>query len=256
MEYLYLSILGLVQGLTEFLPVSSSGHLVLFQHFFGLNEGGLLINLVLHTATLFAVILFFYKEIIELFKSLSYKKNPKLYWIVMANIPTAIIGLLLKKVYGDLSSIWIVGLMLLVTGTLLIVIKNKQEGEGELTAKKSLAIGVLQGLAVTPGISRSGATIAGSLFMGIKKETAFAFSFLLSIPAIIGADLLELKDLLKTGFSLPVSLGSLIMGFVISFITGILALFFLKKLIKANRFHYFAYYCFIIGLCAIVGGLL
>jgi undecaprenyl-diphosphatase len=256
MEILYTAILGIIQGLTEFLPISSSGHLVILQKIFGLKDGTLFLNLVLHTGTLAAVLVFFFSEIKDLFRSFSYQKNPDLYWIVLANIPTAIIGLTLKQVYEELSSLWIVGIMLLITASILFLIKNKQETAGSLTARKSLIIGAVQGIAAVPGISRSGSTIAVSLMMNVEKEKAFSFSFLLSVPAILGADLLIIKDFVSGAAVIKSSFPALGIGFILSFLTGLAALSVLKKFILTRRFHYFGYYCAAAGILSILGGLL
>ncbi|PKL12794.1 MAG: hypothetical protein CVV50_04085, partial [Spirochaetae bacterium HGW-Spirochaetae-6] len=231
MQLIYILILAVFQGLTEFLPISSSGHLAILQHYLGMKEGGLLLSLVLHTGTLLAVVIYFAKDILALFRSLKYHKNPTLYYLILGSIPTAVIGLLIKKHYEALSSLWIIGIMLFITGALLLIIKNAQENQGKNSFKKSLIIGTVQGLAVLPGISRSGSTIATAMLLKINKQTAFTFSFLLSLPAIVGADLLELIKLHQNPEAVPYSLWHLAAGFALSFLVGLGALVFLRKLI-------------------------
>lgn len=255
METLHIALLGFIQGITEFLPVSSSGHLALFSKLFGIEEGGLFLSLILHTGTLFAVIIFFFKDLLALISSFRYSKNPTLYYIILASIPTAIIGLLIKKVYEESSSSFLIlGIFLIITGIILFLTKFFNQGEKDLTLKKSLLIGLSQGVAAFPGISRSGATISTALFLGIKKERAFSFSFLLSIPAIIGADILEFKEVFTNPKPLPFSVESLILGFFISLLTGIASLWVLKKLISKNFFHVFGYYCFLLGFISVMKG--
>ncbi len=252
METLHIALLGIIQGLTEFLPVSSSGHLVIFSKLFGLEGGGLFLNLVLHTGTLFAVILFFFKDLLALISSFRYSKNPTLYYIILASIPTAIIGLLIKQVYQEASSFILIGIFLIITGIFLFLTQFFNQGQKNLTLKKSLFIGISQGITAFPGISRSGATISTALFLGVKKEKAFAFSFLLSVPAIIGADILEFKEVFTNPAPIPFSWFSLILGFFIAFFTGLASLWILKKLITKNFFHIFGYYCAFIGFLLVI----
>ena len=208
-------ILGAVQGLTEFLPVSSSGHLVIFQHIFNLKEPEVLFDVGVHIGTLVAVIIFFRKElhciIASVFrffdgilkKKVSFKDAPqdtdiKLALLIIAGtIPTGILGLFLYKIVGRIfSSVVLVGLMLIVTGLLLIItvlIKKNDKGIERFSIKDALIIGLIQGISIIPGISRSGSTIAFGLFLGLERETSARFSFLLSIPAIIGAAILNSK---------------------------------------------------------------
>ncbi len=256
MNIFYIIILGIIQGLTEFLPISSSGHLEIFKNLFGMQKGDLFLTLILHAGTLLAVLIFFYKEILNLFKSFSYKKNPTLYFIIIANIPTAIIGFIIEKKYSHLSSLWFIGIMLIFTAVILLMIKKFQNAKEDLTAKKSFTIGIAQGLAALPGISRSGSTIATSLFLKVKKEKAFAFSFIISIPAILGANLYKMIEISKTPSKMTIPIFHLICGFIAAFLVGWACLFILKKLIQSKKFHYFGYYCLIIGTATFMGGIL
>jgi len=267
------AILGIVQGLTEFLPVSSSGHLVLFQHLFGFTEAELLFDISLHLGTLVAVFIFFRQDIYSMLVSIlvycrqalktgsfspaGEDQNLKLaLLIIISSIPTAIIGLLFKKIADQLfSSVLIAGSMLILTGIILFFtrfVKSSQKGISLFSAKDAFIIGISQGLAVMPGLSRSGTTIATGLFLGLKHETAARYSFLLSIPAILGASLLSFGDLAgNTHIPLTASLA----GALISCITGYFALNFLFYIVRRGRLHYFSPYCIAIGIFSLIIGL-
>jgi len=266
-------ILGILQGLTEFLPVSSSGHLVLFQHLFGLKEAELFFDVCVHLGTLVAVIIVFRHEIIKIISALlqlvalggqkekflqkmeSESELKMAVLIVIGSIPIAILGLLFASIADRLfSSTLIVGLMLMVTGLLLWLTRKAEThaiaaSDGHLTTAKAFIIGIVQGLAIIPGISRSGSTISTGLLLGVDRETAARYSFLLSIPAILGAGLLSLKD----GFSqtTPVIWTSLL-GAVTAAIVGYGALKSLLHLVKKGRLYVFAPYCWLVGLLAIL----
>ena len=259
-------ILGIIQGLTEFLPVSSSGHLVLGQIFFGITQSQLAFDISVHMGTLLAVLVVYasnisamlvsvfnfiskailLKPVAHLFKE---DKNLKLaYLILLGSIPTALIGLFLKQFEHILfSSAVLVGTMLILTGTILWVSRNYYFTENKkkgLGIKQALITGVGQGLAVTPGISRSGTTIALGMFLGLDRNNAAQFSFLLSIPAILGAQILSIKDMINNGLVIdPVT----IYATIASFITGLIALKLLLSLVHSGRFHIFAPYCWLIG---------
>ena len=259
-------ILGIIQGLTEFLPVSSSGHLVLGQIFFGITQSQLIFDISVHMGTLLAVLVVYSSDILAmissifrfLLKTVSFKpvlhlvnedKNLKMAGlIIIGSIPTAIIGLILKQFEHVLfSSEVLVGFMLILTGTILWV-SRKYYSSGNTKKifgiKKAFSIGIVQGLAVIPGISRSGSTIATGMFLGIDRHTAAKFSFLLSIPAILGAQVLSIKDMIKDGLTIdPVT----IYATIASFITGLIALKILLTLVHSGRFHLFAPYCWLIG---------
>jgi len=255
-------ILGILQGLTEFLPVSSSGHLVLGQIYFNITEYGLIFDTSVHMGTLAAVFVVYFKDILEILKSLVCfvrTRNPSGHEanlalaaaIIMGSIPTAIIGFMLKQFEDILfTSSLLVGAMLLVTGCLLWVSRRCHRiGDGEyLTISRAVVIGIVQGLAVIPGISRSGATIATGLFIGLDRETAARFSFLLSIPAILGAQVISIKEMIESqGHIDPAT----ICGTIVSFIVGLAALKLLLKLVKTGKFHLFAPYCWLAGILAL-----
>ncbi|BBO91332.1 undecaprenyl-diphosphate phosphatase [Desulfosarcina ovata] len=260
-------ILGTVQGLTEFLPVSSSGHLVLFQNLFGLKEPELLFDICLHVGTLLAVIIVFYREILKILTALIqlprrmrsaggllrlFQVDPDIRMallIVIGSVPTAIIGLLFKKITDQLfGSTAIVGCMLIVTGTLLWLtrrIRTQGRPVARTTLKDACLIGIVQGLAILPGISRSGSTIATALFLGVERKLAGRYSFLLSIPAIVGALVLGL-DAPELATRIP--LATIIAGSLVSAAVGWLALVILLRVVDRGQLHRFAPYCWLVGL--------
>jgi undecaprenyl-diphosphatase len=252
-------LLGLVQGLTEFLPVSSSGHLAITQHFLpGFEQPGLLFDVLLHMATTLAVILYFRHEIKRLlfcyFRKTTEAKQDRhiLHMLILGSIPTAIIGFSGKDFFAGLfENLLVVGSMLLITG-LLLVLAEKVRRDGrpleKLNNTDALLVGIVQGCAIIPGISRSGSTIACLLLRGIDGTAAARFSFLLSLPAICGAMLLSLKDLHGiTTTELP-AYG---VGALVAFISGLFAIRWLMNVVRNKRLFSFAIYCFLLG-CGIV----
>jgi len=262
METYQAIILGILQGITEFIPISSSGHLVLGQHFFGITEPVLAFDISVHMGTLAATVLVFFTDIKALmaagWKAIrSRQSSPseiKLLLLIAAGcLPTAAMGLLLKQwEHIIFSSVMLVGFMLLVTGTLLWFTKKVGRTGYGITGfnyRTALLIGLCQGLAVIPGISRSGITISAGLFAGIDRRLCARFSFLLSIPAIAGAQLLTIKD----SFSGPALMTSpVVYGTIAAFITGLGALLLLLKIVNNGRFHIFAPYCWIVGIISIL----
>jgi len=266
MDTLSSIILGVVQGLTEFLPISSSGHLVLFQNLLGFHEPELLLDTSLHIGTLLAVILFFRRDIAAMAADVrgvflpgsgpgprpplgDRLRESLLTWVVVGNIPTALIGVIFKDPLERLfGSTTVVGVMLLVTGTLLAATRLVPEGSKRLGIFIALAIGVAQGLAIIPGISRSGATIACGALLGLDKVLAARFSFLLSIPAILGALLLQLVTKSAGGPGLSI----LIVGGITAAVVGLLALKILMRLIRGGRFALFAPYCWAVGIVVLL----
>lgn len=263
-------VLGIVQGLTEFLPISSSGHLVLFQNLFGLKEPEILFDVMLHVGTLAAVVFFYRKDLIRMFEALlrvfrDRRRTAPVFedpdvrlagLIVLGSIPTAMIGLGMNRMVESLfSSVFLVGCALLVTGGLLWATRWRHANfrdVGHMNAYHALVIGGVQGVAIIPGISRSGATISAALFMGIDKEVAARYSFLLSVPAIIGAALLTFLDAETTGGLHP---GTLAAGFFAALVSGYLALKLLVFIVQKGRIHLFSPYCWLIGLVALWLGL-
>ncbi|MFP4164751.1 MAG: undecaprenyl-diphosphate phosphatase [Chitinispirillaceae bacterium] len=253
MELFKTVILGIIQGLTEFLPVSSSGHLVLAQHFFGIKqEQSLIVEVLLHLATGIAVLYVFRNDIIDLIRGIFStdqlkRKDSLTYsgWIILGTIPAAFAGVFLKDMFeGFFNSPLLASGMLMVTALLLFFSGNRKDSPGTLTAWKVIAIGLIQATAITPGISRSGSTIAMALLIGVSREEAGRFSFLLSLPAIFGAALLEMKGI----SAVSLSAASLIGGFTASLVVGILALKLLLTFVKKGKLHYFGYYCIAVAL--------
>ncbi|MFP4453134.1 MAG: undecaprenyl-diphosphate phosphatase [Desulfobacterales bacterium] len=255
--------LGIIQGLTEFLPVSSSGHLVLFQNLFGLHEPELIFDVAVHIGTLLAVCVYFYGDIFSMIaavikwaagfarKTHTGAPAPEVRlaaMIAVGSVPTAIIGLALHGIADILfSSVLLVGFALIATGLWMWFTRGRDRngrGVSGLNSMRALLIGIAQGVAVIPGISRSGATIAAGLYLGLDRETAARYSFLLSIPAIAGAALLSIADSPAAGSaSLPVILA----GGAAAALVGYTALWFLVYLVKKGRLFIFAPYCWIVG---------
>jgi len=256
-------ILGLIQGVGEFLPISSSGHLILAQHLFGLTEPEMAFDVVLHLGTLTALFFFYRRPLIALCKELQflpgalvsparmralYQERPDFQFglqIVIASIPTAIVGLLFKKYLGpDMTSVLCVGLALVATGVLLRLVGNRgQAGRDRLTLRDALLIGLIQGVAVIPGLSRSGWTIGAGLLLGLERETAARFSFILSIPAIIGATILELRG----DFDSVFAAGDFLAGFLTAALCGFLALTLLRRVLITGRLGAFSWWCWAVG---------
>lgn len=261
MNYLNAILLGLIQGLTEFLPVSSSGHLVLTQSLMtSFEQPGLLFDTLLHFATLCAVLIFFRKKVKELIIAFSglfihsnrvvYYDNRQYLWgIILASIPTAIIGLsLVEPVETYLTMPVYVGYALIVT-SLLLVFSDKAGGSSKISTPVAILIGIVQGLAVIPGISRSGSTIAAALFLKVKREEAAEFSFLMSLPAILGATILQLRKLDSFDMELLPIYSA---GMLAAFISGIIGIGVMMQVVKNASLKFFAFYCLIIGIVAIV----
>lgn len=262
-------ILGVLQGMTEFLPISSSGHLVLGQLFFELKGSHLVFDVSVHLGTLFAVLVVYFSDIkimvaallnflIKFFKHQPLKplikedENLKLIFLIFIGcIPTALIGLCLKQFENILfTSKALVGSMLIITGTILYLSKNfSTKHTKKLNMKNSFLIGIVQGLAVIPGISRSGTTIAAGMFAGLNRKMAAKFSFLLSIPAITGAQFLSIKDVVQKEIQIDFVI---ISATFVSFVTGLIALKLLLKLLHSGKFHLFAFYCWFIGLITLI----
>lgn len=250
------AILGLVQGLTEFLPVSSSGHLVVFQQFLSDSQTPIIFDLFLHLGTLLPILAMYRQDVWSLIKLLF--SNPlgpdsRLgWWIILGSIPTALMGIFLEDIFEQLfHTPKMVGVAFLITGTFLFAtqyLKESHRDIQEMTWKDAIFIGLVQGLAITPGISRSGSTISMALLLGLKRDLAAKYSFLLSIPAIVGGFILKLDELQSSS----VSASSLGIGFVVAAVSGWVALKILLKLVNSGDFSKFAYYLWGIAILAIV----
>jgi len=250
--------LGVVQGITEWLPVSSSGHLAIVQHYMGANGRGLQVpvafDVLLHFATLLVLLVFIRKEVIEILaaavrRDFGSPSGRMFIFIIIAGIPTAIIGLTFRQAFGSMfTNMAAVGGALIVTGAILLLSRyGYGRGDGSVNRKLgygiAFLIGAAQGIAVAPGISRSGATIGIGLFAGLKREQAIRFSLLLAMPTIIAATLLEAENLAMSGIGMP----ALAAGFATSLVAGYISLRLLIKLVMQKKFSWFAVYCFVVG---------
>jgi len=259
MNYLEAIILGIIQGLTEFLPVSSSGHLELAKAFFGDNslpKESLTFTVVLHFATALSTIVIFRKELVQIFSGLfQFKMNEELIFslkIIISMIPATIIGLLFEKELEAFfnGNILLVGFMLLITGLLLFLADKAKHTDHGVTYKNAFIIGVSQAIAMLPGISRSGATISTSVLLGVDRTKAARFSFLMVVPLIFGK---VIKDFMGGEISLTdEKFGVMIVGFMAAFIAGLLACNWMITLVKSSKLYYFSIYCFLVGTAAIV----
>jgi undecaprenyl-diphosphatase len=255
-------LLGIVQGLTEFLPISSSGHLVLGEFLLKVKFDDISFEVFLHFGTFFSVVIVFRHTIQSMLKAVWLKAKSifvrkatpfdsedwRLFWLIVAgSIPAGIAGMLFKNyVEKSFSSILFVSFMLLVTGTVLLLTQFFRPAREKLSFGDALLVGLAQAFAMLPGISRSGLTISTGIFKGVERSKAAEFSFLLSLPAILGASLLESKEVLShanSGQDLTIYLT----GAVSAFVVGYLAIKFLLNVIKKGKFQYFAYYCFAVG---------
>lgn len=252
-------ILGIVQGLTEFLPVSSSGHLEIGKVILGTDiEQSLMFTVVVHGATVISTIVVFFREILKILKeSLSTRLNESnlyIFKIVLSMLPVLVVGLFFEEEVeayftGNLS---FVGIMLLITaGLLFLTSLARKEGQRKIPFLDALIIGVAQAIAVLPGISRSGATIATGILLGNKREEVAKFSFLMVLLPIIGANILSLTELDTTG-AISYNTGVLIAGFLAAFISGLIACRWMINIVKRGKLYYFAIYCAIIGVIAII----
>ncbi|MGA1876068.1 MAG: undecaprenyl-diphosphate phosphatase [bacterium] len=269
MNFFQSIVLGIVQGATEFFPVSSSGHLVIIEHFFkNFYRSGISFEITLHLATLVAICIYYRRELKNMFWGICrwnspsvprpYLQGRKLFlMIVVGSVPTALIGLSLKNIFERVfSEPYLVLGALVLTGVILwLADRRKSPGRTveEMTVWDALLIGLFQGLAITPGISRSGATISMGLFCGLGYQTCASYSFLLSIPAILGAAILESKDFLSL-MNPQVNLLAILAGSLAATITGYLSIKYLVKILSRKKLSIFAWYCWFIAITA--GGLI
>ena len=291
MNFFEAIILGFIQGVAEFLPISSSGHLAIFKNFFGLEEAGIAYDILLHVGTLVAVFICFWSDIWELivngvgivvdacknigrlFSNL-FNKNKKDYTakeyidvistpfrryvmlIIVATIPTGIMGILLKDMIEAVSATLIVpGICLLMTSVILLIADNTKDGnenEENVSYKKAGFVGICQGFATMPGISRSGTTVTACLLAGMDRAFAVKFSFIVSIPAIIGAAILDLPDLFTTGVT-GSEMINYVAGTIVSGVVGYICIKTMLKIVRNKKFKVFSIYCAVMGLIAIVG---
>lgn len=251
--------LGIIQGFTEFLPVSSSGHLVLMQYFFGVKMPGITFEVITHAGTFLSIVWVFWQDIYNLIKGITKSaQQQKLFLLLLAGtLPAGFMGLFFASFFkGIFENPQLVGLMLLCTGFIVFFIARLERVQGnrsleEMHWKDAFIIGLFQGVAIIPGISRSGSTIFGALLRGLNRETAVRFSFLLALPAIAGATVLELFNLIQLG-GWPENYSLYMIGAIVSFISGILAIRTFIRLLAGGKFIYFAYYCWLAGIFTII----
>ncbi|HLR65809.1 MAG TPA: undecaprenyl-diphosphate phosphatase [Virgibacillus sp.] len=258
------AFLGVFQGVTEPIPVSSSGHLVILRELFGIEIKGLSFEILVNFGSLIAVLIVYREDIIRLIQnSLRYifkqKADAKsdfrfVLFLVAATIPTGIIGLLLEDyISSKLSGVAVVGVTLLITGVALWIIRNLQgvKEDDEITIKDAVIIGLAQSVALVPGISRSGATIVAAMLVGLKKKTALRFSFLLYIPVSLGVTMLSIGDIVNDP-----NFNVLMIPYILAFIASIIATFYALKwfinIMEKGKLKYFSFYCFIVGILVIL----
>ena len=266
MSFIKSIILGIIQGISEFLPISSSAHLVFMQYFLRIKSSQVLFDVLLHFSTALVVITLYRNEIWQILKNFHKYKQWKTdiwsrtFWLLfIASIPTAIMGIFLKdyfeKVFENIS---LVAILLLLTGTLIwwvekIPKSSEKKSILEITVKDVLFVGFMQGIAILPGISRSGITICAGLLCGWRREETVRFSFLLALPAILGANCLQFKNLNFSGQK--ILLLQYLIGMFFAFILGWVSLKLLIRMLKSRKLIVFSYYCWIVGLIVIISTL-
>ncbi|MUK90591.1 UDP pyrophosphate phosphatase [Ornithinibacillus sp. L9] len=255
-------LLGTIQGITEPIPISSSGHLVILRDLFDLEVEGLSFEIFVNFGSLIAVLLVYRNDIIRLIKNgfrYIVSRDPEaqsdfrfILFLVIATIPTGIIGFLFEDLFGE-STAFTVGITLLITGGALWIIRNLRgnKNDGEITVKDAIIVGLAQSVALIPGISRSGATIVAAMLLGMKQETALRFSFLLYIPVSLGLGILSVGDMITDP-----NMSALAIPYLLAFMASIIASYFALKwfmgIMARGNLKYFAFYCFIVGILAIL----
>lgn len=276
MGYIEAIVLGLVQGLSEFLPISSSGHLALLENLFEIKEDSVIFFAVLlHIGTLVSIFIVYHKDIYALLKELCLlfkdiftgqglriEERPirKLgIMIIVSSIPTAIMGLLFSGYIDKIfSSLIVISICWIITGFILLYsekIKNNNKEIESMKYRNAIFIGISQGFAIMPGISRSGSTIVGSLVTGLKREFAVEFAFLISIPAILGSAILEFPKAIRAGID-PSTIGPMIVGFLVATISGYFAITTMIRIVSKQKMRYFSFYVWIMGLGTLIYSIL
>ncbi len=276
MTYIQAVILGLAQGLSEFLPISSSGHLALLQYFFGINADNVLpFAVLLHLGTLISVFIVYWKDIVDLVKELGavikdiftgkglrINANPTRrlgFMIIVATIPTAVIGLLFNDLFNAMYlSLIAIGTGLLITGTILVIAERmgkNNKSVGEMKFRHAFFVGLMQGVAICPGISRSGSTLFGGLISGLNREFAVKFAFLISIPSILGSVIIEAPDAFEAGMDMSL-IGPVLAGVIVSALSGLFAIKAMIKLVSNKNLIGFSIYTWALGIAIIVYALI
>ena len=245
-------ILAIVQGVAEFLPISSSGHLVILGDWFGDLADEPTLEIILHAGTLGSIVVVYYRRIWELLT----RDRRVIGLVLAASIPTGIVGLVIKSQFNELTrSPMLASAMLLITGIGLLVLRTYRGGETgyhRLPYLAAVVVGCFQSFAILPGISRSGSTILGGRMMGLKNEDAVTFSFLIAIPAIAGATLLAMKDLIDPNYNAEIPALTLAIGAAVSFLVGIVSLRLLIRFNRTERLHWFAAWCLPFGAASLL----
>ncbi|MEA1986906.1 MAG: undecaprenyl-diphosphate phosphatase [Candidatus Marinimicrobia bacterium] len=260
MEYLKVILLAITQGLTEFLPVSSSGHLVLVSEMFGINYPGITMEVFLHFGTFLSVLVVFRKEISKIFVSFfknfwrvnNFRQNMKedeyfamSIFMLIAIIPAGVVGVFFKDFFESLfHNIHTVAIALIITGTILFLTQWAQNKNKKMNLLRALIIGISQAIAIIPGISRSGSTISAGLFLGMDKKKVARFSFILALPLVFGATILETKNIIG---ATAIDWRPILIGTVIAFITGFYAIKWILYSLLKGKFYIFSYYCVLVG---------
>ncbi len=267
MEYLKIIILAIIQGLTEFLPVSSSGHLALAEYLLGIESPGVTLEVFLHFGTFVSVLVIFWKDIVKIIIAIfgnfwkvwkyptAMKQNEDFamgVYIFLSMIPAGIVGLVFEEqIDGLFDNIVLVGVALLVTGTVLFLTQWAQNEHRPLTGWRAFLMGIVQAIAIIPGISRSGSTVSVGMFLGIPREKVAKFSFLMALPLIFGATIMKAKDAFATESFVW---SGIIIGTVTAFLFGYFAVKWLLRAIIRGRLYIFGFYCLVLGFLAIIFG--
>jgi len=251
MTYLEAILLGIVQGITEFLPISSDGHLLIVEHWLGRKVDNVAINVALHAGTLLSIVVYFFRDLLE-----TLRKPRLIVAIVVATLPLIPLGLFGKRIIDEtLNTLTAAGAGLLVTSAFLFIATRLREGTrtlDEITPLDGLVVGLFQVLAPAPGVSRSGSTILGGLLRGLTRDAAARFAFLIAVPAISGALVLYSRKLLKGEDGEALALGPLAVGAVVSFVVGIAAIRVLMAVVVRKKLAGFAWYCLFLGSAVLV----
>jgi undecaprenyl-diphosphatase len=262
MDALEALILGIIQGLTEFLPVSSSGHIELGKHFMNVKGADdLTFTIIVHFATVLSTVVVFRKDIAKLIAGvLKFQWNDDMRFFLMiliSMVPAGLVGFLFKDKIEELfvGEITLVGCCLVATALILSLSMINKGGKKGINPPRAVLLGLAQAVAILPGISRSGATISTALFLGVDKEKATRFSFLMVIPLVLGATLLDAKKLIEQPELMTLSMSSIAIGFVAAFIAGLIACKWMVSIVKKGKLTYFAIYCLLMGIVAIILGL-
>ena len=250
MSMLEIIILGIIQGITEFLPISSSGHLVIAQIILGIKSPGNTLEVLFHFGTLMSVVYVFFEDLKQILLTMNEKSNQSfIFYIIIATLPAVFSGLLLKDYFLKIfDNVHLVGFALCSTGFILILSKRFKNNQKAITFSSSIAVGIAQAIAIIPGISRSGSTISMCMYLGIPPKEAARFSFLLSIPVILGASILGFLEVESNNTFNNLTLT---VAITTSFVTGVLSLKILLKILETGRFYFFGFYCLIAGVSTI-----